>query len=159
MDADDPCAIYERHLAAVSPAAIAGDFEVILANIAIPSQFLTADREVVVSSPEELALVLEDYAEMLRAEGVTDERERMLEAAFIPGMPDMIAGRHETEWHFADGRPPHRFATRLLLMRYPGGWKLIWLQTSLACDEIAVLSPEFAAAQLRVLHHISKGRH
>ena len=159
MDRDTPFSVYESHLSAVSPAAIAGDFEVILAHIAIPSQFLTADREVVVSSPDELALVLEDYAEMMRAEGVTDERERVLEAAFIPGMPDMIAGRHETEWHFADDRPPHRFVTRILLFRYPQGWKLIWLQTSLACDEIAVLSPEFAAAQLRVLHHISKGRH
>lgn len=159
MATDDPRKVYEAHLAAVSPAAIAGDFEVILAQIAIPSQFQTADREVVVSSPDELALVLEDYAEMLRAEGVTDERERVLDAAFIPGMPDMIAGRHETEWHFADGRPPRRFETRILLLRYAQGWKLIWLQTSLACDEIAVLSPEFAAAQLRVLHHISKGRH
>ena len=159
MDDTNPVAIYERHLAAVSPAALSGDFEVILAHIAIPSQFLTADREAIAASPDELALILEDYARGVQGEGVVDEREEVLDAAFVPGMPDMIAGRHVTEWHFADGRPPHRFATRILLWRYPQGWKLIWLQTELACADIPALSADFAAAQLFALHHISQGRH
>lgn len=159
MAKSDPRTIYERHLAAVSPAAMSGDFEVVLANIAVPSQILMADREVVIASPEELELVMQDYVHRLQAEGVVDERETCLDAAFVPGMPDLIAGRHQTEWHFADGRPPLTFGTRLLLFHYPAGWKMIWLQTDLSCDDIEALSAEFVAAQVLALHHISRGRH
>lgn len=159
MTSSDPMAIYAQHLAATSPAAMAGDFTVVLANIAIPSQLIMADREVVISSTEELELALHDYALRLQIEGVIDEIEGVIEAAFVPGIPDLIAGSHQTEWRFADGRPPRQFRTRILLMRYATGWKMIWLQTDLACDAISVISAEFAAAQIAAFKHLSGGRH
>lgn len=151
MSEFDARRIYQEHLDAASRAAFRGDFNQFLEYIAIPSQVVMADREVVISTSEELELLMQDYALSLQAEGVVAEREWCIEAAFVPNMPDMIAGTNLTEWTFADGRPPRRFANRLVLLHYPVGWKLIWLQSDLACEDLNMISPEFAAAQAGIL--------
>lgn len=143
--------IYQEHLDAASQAAFRGDFEEFLKHVAIPSQVTMADRDIVISTSEELELVTQDYALRLQAEGVISEREWCVEAAFVPNMPDMIAGTSLTEWTFADGRPPRRFANRIVLLHYPEGWKLMWLQSDLACEELDVISLEFATAQAGIL--------
>ena len=143
--------IYQEHLDSASQAAFRGDFEEFLKHVAIPSRVEMADREIVISTSEELELVMQDYALRLQAEGVISERERCIEATFVPNMPDMIAGTSLTEWTFADGRPPRRFANRIVLLRYPDGWKLMWLQSDLACEDLDMISPEFAAAQASIL--------
>ena len=148
--------IYSRHLQAASKATFTGDLEGVLAHIAIPSHIQTADRDAIVTSPEELDLLMQDYSQLLQHEGVTEEVERCLEASFVPGMDDMVAGTHETTWLFADGRPPVTFRTRILLLRYGAQWKMIWLQSELACAQLAVVSAEFASAQRVALEKISQ---
>jgi hypothetical protein len=144
-------AIYEAHLKAASQAALSGDFAAIMATFALPSQIVLADREVVLASPEELGLALEDYAHRLQAEGVIEEREWCTAATAMPGIPALISGSHITEWVFADGRPPHRFGNQMVLMCYPEGWKLLWLRSDLAAEKIDVLSADFVAAQAKAL--------
>ena len=152
-------AIYQACLDAASRAAFTGDLCALLTAFAIPSQIATADRSIVLTSPEELDLAMQDYVERLAENGVSDEHEVCDAAEFVPGMPDMIAGRHVTEWTHADGRPPRRFANRMILMRYPEGWRIMWLQSDLSCDEVEMLSADWVAAQARTLNHISGGRH
>ncbi|HPD91782.1 MAG: hypothetical protein H6900_01545 [Rhodobacter sp.] len=154
----DARAVYEAHLRAASRAAFSGDLRGLLARFAIPSQIAMADRSIVITSSEELDLALQDYVHRLQAEGITDEREWCDDAVVVRGMPDLISGRHTTEWHFGDGRPPRRFGNRMVLLRHPEGWKLLWLRSDLACDEMELLSAEFVAAQALAFKPLNSGR-
>ena len=156
MTGADPKAIYERHLRQMSAACLHGDLVSVLSLFAVPSQIIMADREIVITTPQALDRALQDYAWCLQGEGVVAEHEVVLEATYITGGTDMIAGRHSTEWHFADGRAPHSFGNRMLLVRHAKGWQTIWLQSNLSGADLEVLSPEFVSAQAAVIQNIGK---
>ena len=152
----DPRQIYDHHLRATSEAAMAGDIVGVLANVVLPAHIQTTDCAIIATTSEELETVVLDYAQLLASEGVIDEREVCLSTALVPGMDDMIAGVHETEWHFADGRPVRRFRNRVLLMRHGASWKMMWLQSELSCAELPVLTAAAVAAHRAALTKIAR---
>jgi hypothetical protein len=119
--------IYQANLDAVSRAFWAGDTAAVLEHVGIPNLMSQSDREIVMTSVEEFDLVQQDFRQQLIDMGVIEYRRRCLDADFVPGMSDMIAGRHVTLMTYADGRRHPPFPSRMVLLRYETGWKGIWL--------------------------------
>ena len=141
--------IYQANLDAVSEAILTGDLPVLRRHLAIPIMLYGPTSEVVISSVEELEIVVSDYREQLIARGFTAYRRTCIEAEVQPGFPDMIVGRHRTE--IMAGRNPllPPYHCKLALMRIDGSWKAVWEQVECRRDEIEFLSPDFTAAQKR----------
>jgi hypothetical protein len=149
--------IYQANLDAVSKAFMEGDTSTVLNYIGIPNLMSQNDREIVLASPEEFDLVLQDFRQQLLDMGVVDYYRRCTEAEFIPGMTDMIAGRHETLMTYGDDTVHPPFPSRMVLMRYPCGWKGIWLQTEMDSSEIEIISPDIAMAQTEDRRRMENG--
>lgn len=151
VSSSDARAIFEAHMDACWKAAREGDFAGVRATFAIPCQIVLADSEMIVTSEDELRAALEHYAGRLAAEGVVEELNWCTEAELVAGKRGIIVGDHMTEWRLADGRPPIRYATQVVLAAYPTGWKLLWLRSELGMHDLEVLDPEFIAQQARQL--------
>lgn len=151
MTAPDARQIYQDHLDRLSRAAFDGDFETLLAHVAIPAHIVTAAGDAVITSAAELEFVMLDYIRSLARAGVVKEREWCIEARLMPGATDMITGTHFTEWHYADDRPPHRYTGRLVLIRLDDSWKVMTLHANIDSTDFEVFSPEFVAAQATML--------
>lgn len=141
--------IYQANLDAGSAALMAGDTRAAIDHIAIPNMMATLDCEIVIASPEEFDIVLQDFRQKLLDMGADRYRRICTEADFVPGMADMIAGRHRTEITLKDGRAIPAYENRMVLLRIDGQWKGIWLQTLLSNHEIEILSPDIAEAQAK----------
>jgi hypothetical protein len=140
--------IYQDNLDAVSKALMDGDLHEMMRHIAVPNMMSTHDTEIVMSSPEELDLVTSDFREHLRGRGVETYTRTCLEAAFVAGRDDMIAGRHQTETTGRNGVVAVApYVNHMVLMQIDDQWKGIWLQAILANSELEILSPDIAAAQ------------
>jgi len=148
---EDPQRIYQAHMERGSRATFMGDVETTLALTALPVQIIMADCDLVVATEEDLATLVRGYAARLSAEGVTEEREWCTEATFVTDHADLIAGTHVTEWRHADGRAPHRFVNRLVMMHFTEGWKSVWLQSGLASSQVEAICPAFITDQAEKL--------
>lgn len=140
-------AIYQANLDAVSQAIMTGDLPLLRQHIAIPILLSGPTSEIVVSSVEELEIVVSDYREELIGKGFTAYRRTCIEAQVQPGQSDMIVGRHRTE--IMAGRnhllPPYE--CKLALMLIDGGWKAVWEQVECPRNEIEFLSRDISDAQ------------
>jgi hypothetical protein len=115
--------IYQQNLDAVSAAVLAGDLQDMMNHIAIPNMMATHDCEIVMTSPEELDMVMQDFRAQLLARGVHAYRRTCIEARFVAGRGDMIAGRHSSEGHCTAGRSaisPYMNHSVLMLMADAG---------------------------------------
>lgn len=139
--------IYQDNLDAVSKALMEGDLREMMRHIAIPNMMSTHDTEIVMSSPEELDMVMSDFRTQLMGRGVETYTRTCLEADFVAGRDDMIAGRHRTETKGANGVAVNPYLNHMVLMRIDGSWMGIWIQAILANTELEILSPDIAAAQ------------
>ena len=139
--------IYQDNLDAVSKALMDGDLQEMMKFIAIPNMMSTRDTELVMSSPEELDMVMQDFRAQLLARGVTSYRRICLEADFVTGRDDMIAGHHRTETRSDTGVAVEPYLNHMVLMRIDGRWMGIWLQAIMDNTELQILSPDIAAAQ------------
>lgn len=139
--------IYQANLDAVSTALMAADLRTMLDHIAIPNMMATHDCEIVMASPEELDMVMQDFRAQLLARGVTSYTRICVEAAFVAGRRDMIAGCHRTEARAADGTEITPYLNHSVMMLMDGRWKGVWLQAVLENTELQILSPDIAAAQ------------
>ena len=159
MTADVAMQIYQDNLDAVSKALMDGDLREVMRYIAIPNMMSTHDTEIVMSSPEELDMVITDFREALLDRGVSSYVRTCLDADFVVGRDDMIAGRHRTDTADAKGVPITSYLNHMVLMRIDGTWMGIWLQSIMANTELQILSPDIAAAQAearRVLNTIRR---
>lgn len=145
----DPVArkIYQANLDAVSASVLSGELKAAFDHLAIPNLMATRHCEIVTASAELLTLVLADHHRQLQDRGVVEYRRICTEAAFVPGMQDMIAGRNDTHMVLKDGSRPTPYSSRMVLMRTDGAWKGIWIQTDVLNTEFTILSPDIAAAQ------------
>lgn len=139
--------IYQENLDIVSRAVMDCDLPLVMRHIAVPNMMSTKDTEIVMSSPEELDMVMTDFRNHLLARGVETYRRTCLDAAFVAGRDDMIAGRHRTETTGAEDEPITQYLNHMVLMRIEGRWKGIWLQAIMDNTELQILSPDIAAAQ------------
>ncbi|MCR9109921.1 hypothetical protein [Marivita sp. XM-24bin2] len=150
--------IYQENLDAVSKALMDGDLREMMRHIAIPNMMSTHDTEIVMSSPEELDIVMTDFRAQLLARGVEVYTRTCLEADFVVGRDDMIAGHHRTETEGADGVAVNPYLNHMVLMRIDGRWMGIWLQAILKNTELEILSPDIAAAQAEARRMLDKIR-
>ena len=139
--------IYQDNLDAVSKALMDGDLREVMRHIAIPNMMSTHDTEIVMSSPEELDIVITDFRAALLDRGVVSYIRTCLEADFVAGRDDMIAGRHRTDTADANGVPVTSYLNHMVMMQIDGTWMGIWLQAIMANTELQILSPDIAAAQ------------
>lgn len=139
--------VYQANLDAVASALMAGDLPLAMDHVGLPNMLATSDAEIVIASAEMLDLVMSDFRSHLRNKGVAEYRRICTEAAFVPGMSDMIAGRDETRMTQADGTQLPVCSNRMVLFRFDTGWKAIWTQTDVTNHELQILSPDIAAAQ------------
>lgn len=151
--------IYQQNLDAGSRALMAGDLREMIRHIAIPNMMSTHDTEIVMSSPEELDIVMSDFRAQLLARGVETYTRTCLEADFVAGRGDMIAGSHRTEMTGRGGDAIPPYLNHMVLMQIEGQWKGIWLKAIMDNTELEILSPDIAAAQAearRVLDRIRR---
>ncbi|MDE3079818.1 MAG: hypothetical protein KGI94_07290 [Paracoccaceae bacterium] len=139
--------IYKSNLDAVSLGILTGDFRLIVQHIGVPILLSTGSREVVVSSVEEMEILISEYRQQLVSKGLVDYRRTCLWAEFQPNLPDMIVGAHRTEIVSADGFIVSPYQCRLVLMRIDGQWKAIWEQAHVAETDVEFLAPDIARAQ------------
>lgn len=140
--------IYQANLDAVSAALVAGDLGRVLEHIAIPNMMSTRDSQIVMASAEEVDMVMQDFRGQLIGRGMVAMRRTCLEARFVAGRPDMIAGRHSSAVLDAAGQPcMPPYLNHSVLMRIEGRWKGVWLEAILDNTELQILSPDIAAAQ------------
>ncbi|WP_439122666.1 hypothetical protein [Marivita sp.] len=139
--------IYQKNLDAVSEALMDGDLPKMMRHIAIPNMMSTCDKEIVMSSPEELDMVMSDFRTQLLSHGVETYTRICLEADFVVGRNDMIAGRHETSTTGADGVAVSPYLNHMVLMKIDDQWKGVWLQAVMKNTELESLSPDIADAQ------------
>lgn len=139
--------IYQANLDAVSEALLNGDIDTIKQHIAIPNMMSTSDSEIVMASIEEFERVMMDFRDILLAKGMVGYRRTCLEAKFVTGVPDMVAGQHRTEVLGRDGLALPAYDNHSVVMRIDGRWMGIWLQASVENAKLQILSPDIAAAQ------------
>lgn len=139
--------IYQSNLDAVSEAILTGDLPLLCRHVAIPIMLYGPASEVVVTSVEEMEILIAEYRQELIAKGFTSYIRTCRSARFQAGTRDMILGRHSTL--ILAGRseimPP--FDVDMALMRIEGTWKAIWQQVVLREAPIEFLAPDIAQAQ------------
>ena len=139
--------IYQANLDAVSAGMMTGDFHAFFTHIGMPIMMATGSREVVVSSYEEMLILVTEYREQLLSQGMVDFRRFCLWADWQPAAPDMIMGCHRTEIRSVTGYVIPPYQCQLALMRIDGVWKAIWEQANVAEDRIEFLAADIALAQ------------
>ncbi|MBF9031044.1 hypothetical protein HKCCE3408_11625 [Rhodobacterales bacterium HKCCE3408] len=140
--------IYQANLDAVSAALLAGDTDAMTRHLALPNLMATEDAEIVISSVEELDLVMTDFRDQLLARGVVRYHRICRQARFVPGLWDMITGIHDTWCTTRDGTPcVDRYESHMTLIRIGGDWKAARVESAIRNTDLAVLSPDIAAAQ------------
>lgn len=147
MTASEAVRIYQDNLDVVSRALMDCDLPLMMRHISVPNMMSTKDTEIVMSSPEELDIVMSDFRNQLLARGVETYERTCIEAAFVAGRGDMIAGRHKTVTTGEDGVAVAEYLNHMVLMQIDGQWKGIWLQAIMDNTELQILSPDIAAAQ------------
>jgi hypothetical protein len=150
--------LYQENLDAVSKALMGGDLREMMRHIAIPNMMSTHDTEIVMSSPEELDMVMTDFRTQLLARGVKTFERTCLEADFVAGRDDMIAGRHQTDTLGEAGVAVDTYLNHMVLMRIDGQWKGIWLEAIMSNTELEILSPDIAEAQAEARRMLAKIR-
>ncbi len=151
--------IYQSNLDAVSAAIMAGDYIAIRRHLGIPNMMSTTDREIVMTSVEEFDLVMMDFREELIAKGMIDYRRTCIEAKFVAGRRDMVAGRHHTEVVLKNGTSLPRYENHSVIMRIDGNWMGIWLESAMDNSVLQLLSPDIAAAQAQARRILERSGH
>ncbi len=151
--------IYQSNLDAVSAAIVAGDYALIRRHIAIPNMMSTTDSEIVMASVDEFDIVMMDFRTELLARGMIDFRRTCLEAAFVAGQSDMVAGRHRSEVILRDGKSLPAYENHSVIMRIDGHWMGIWLQAMMDNTDLRILSPDIAAAQAEARRMLERTGH
>ncbi len=152
--------IYQDNLDAISRALMAGDLRQMLDHVGLPKFMATHDSEIVISSPEELDMVMQDFRSQLRERGVTQYNRTCVEAAFVAGRRDMIAGRHMTEARGKDGSviiAPYE--NHMVLMQIGDRWRGVWVQAVMENTQLQILSPDIARAQAEARRILERSGH
>ena len=139
--------IYQANLDAVSDAILTGDLPRLRRHVAIPIMLYGPASEVVVSSIEEMEIVIADYRQELIAKGFTSYTRTCLSARFQAGRRDMILGRHSTLILAGRAEIMPAFDVEMALMRIDGAWKAIWQQVVTRDAPIEFLAADITEAQ------------
>lgn len=148
--------IYQANLDAVSEAIMTGDLHALRRHVAIPIMLYAPSSEVVVSSIEEMEILIADYRQQLIARGFTSYRRECLSARFQSGMRDMIIGQHSTVIMAGRTEVMPKFDVQMALMRIDGAWKAIWQEVVAENTSIEFLAQDITDAQKRAHDALGK---
>lgn len=143
--------IYQQNLDAVSAALWNGDLPSMLMHIALPNYMGTKDADLVISSPDEMFIVMTEFRDQLQTLGADQYQRKCLKARFLSGRADMITGLHETRVlrRGEDVRPP--YLNQVTMFRSQGRWLAFRVEAETRNSEICILSADLAEAQRREL--------
>jgi hypothetical protein len=150
-------AIYQANLDAVSRALWAEDLALALEHLAIPNQTVTADAEFVVTSPDELFIIMTEFRAGMRAMGADSYLRVCRSAGFTTPKRDVIVGEHDT-FLLAAGqqlRPPY-LNIMTLVRGTDGRWRACRVEAAEHNSAVPIISPDLAAAQQRDLLRVFK---
>jgi hypothetical protein len=147
--------IYQENLDAVTRAVLTDDLALLLRHIAMPNQIVSEDVEMVVTSPDEMLLIITDFREALAKMGADAYRRDCLNAAYLPGNPRIITGQHRTTF-LQGGQPlrPPTVADMMLVLMPDQAWRAIRVEARARNGEAAFISPDLAEAQCRALQRL-----
>lgn len=150
--------IYQKSMDAINAALFSKDIAALQRHIALPSLINTNSSQLIITTIEELDLILCDYHAQLRKTGVTQYRRTCLRAAFQPHDPDMIVGVHRSEIMANARYVVAPFLCHVALMRIGGLWKVVWEQAAIDEGELQMLDPEMVLKQKQVYAELAPRR-
>jgi hypothetical protein len=145
-------AIYQANLDAVSKALWTLDLRLALRHLALPNQTVTADAEYVVTSPDDLLIIMTDFVAGLRAMGADSYLRVCRSARFTTAERDVIVGDHDT-FLLKDGQPlrPPYLNVMTLVRTSEGNWLACRIEAAEHNAVVPIISPDLARAQQRDL--------
>lgn len=142
-----PVAIYQSTLDAIIAAIMTEDLVALHRLIGLPHFISTGAAQVIITTVEELDMVLCDYRAQLQRQGVTEYRRTCLKAEFQANDPNMIVGVHRSEIMSNGKYVVEPFLCHVALMKIEGAWKVVWEQADVDQNHLEMLNPEMALAQ------------
>jgi hypothetical protein len=145
-------AIYQANLDAVSKALWTSDLQLALEHLALPNQTVTADAEYVMTSPDDVYIILTDFLAGLRAMGADSYLRVCRSARFTAATGDVIVGEHDT-FLLRSGellRPPY-LNIMTLVRSAEGRWLGCRIEAAEHNTAVPIISPDLAIAQQRDL--------
>lgn len=147
-------AIYQANLDAVSKALWTADLQLALEHLAIPNQTVTADAEYVMTSPDDVHIILTEFLAGLRAMGADSYLRVCRSARFMGASEDVIVGEHDT-FLLKSGkvlRPPY-LNVMTLVRSTEGRWLGCRIEAAEHNTAVPIISPDMAIAQQRDLQN------
>ena len=145
-------AIYQANLDAVSRALWTSDLQLALRHLALPSQTVTADTEYVMTSPDDVHIIMTDFVAGLRAMGADSYLRVCRGARYTTADRDVIVGEHDTFLLNGDRllRPPY-LNVMTLIQSAEGRWLACRIEAVEHNSVVPIISPDLALAQQRDL--------
>ena len=150
--------IYQKSMDAINAAFFSRDIAALHRHIALPFMVTTNSSELIITTIEELDLILCDYHAQLRKTGVTQYRRTCLKAAFQPHDPDMIVGVHRSEIMSKARYVVTPFLCHVAFMKIGGLWKAVWEQADVDERDLQMLNPEMVRKQQQAYAAIAQRR-
>jgi hypothetical protein len=150
--------IYQQAVDAINAAILARDLAALHRRIALPLLVTTNTSQLIITTIEELDLILCDYHAQLRKTGVTQYRRTCLKAAFQPHDPDMIVGVHRSEIMANARYVVAPFLCHVAFMKIGGLWKAVWEQAAVDERDLQMLNPEMVRKQKQVYAALAQRR-
>lgn len=145
-------AIYQANLDEVSKALWTSDLQLALRHLALPNQTLTADAEYVMTSPDDVHIIMTDFLAGLRAMGADSYLRVCRTARFTTADRDVIVGEHDT-FLLKEGQPlrPPYLNVMTLVRSTDGLWRACRIEAVEHNSVVPIISPDLARAQQRDL--------
>jgi hypothetical protein len=145
-------AIYQANLDLVSKALWASDLQLALKHLALPNQTVTADTEYVMTSPDDVHIIMTDFVAGLRAMGADSYLRVCRGARFTTSDRDVIVGEHDTFLLAGSQllRPPY-LNVMTLVRSSEGRWLACRIEAVEHNTVVPIISPDLARAQQRDL--------
>lgn len=141
--------IYQTNLNRVSLALWTRNLPMMLRHLAVPNRMTTIDAEIVLGSPEEVEIAMNDLRDHLESTGAEWYERRCLQADFVPVNPDMIVGEHVTIIHKDGQHVVEPYISHMTLMRIGGRWQATSCDTDGHNDKLNVIAKDMAEGQRR----------
>ena len=144
--------IYQANLDAVSKALWTSDLQLALQHLALPNQTVTADTEYVMTSPDDVHIIMTDFLDGLRALGADAYLRVCRGARFTTADRDVIVGEHDT-FLLKEGQPlrPPYLNVMTLVRSTDDRWLACRIEAVEHNSVVPIISPDLARAQQRDL--------
>ncbi|MBF9060337.1 hypothetical protein HKCCSP123_14220 [Rhodobacterales bacterium HKCCSP123] len=142
-----PVAIYQETVDALNATIMARDIEGFYRLVALPFFVSLPSSQVIISSVEELDLMLCDFHAQLRHKKVTQYRRICLQASFQQHDRNMIVGVHRSEILSHGTYVVEPFLVHSAFIKVEGVWRNFWEQVVINQTHLELIHPDLIKAQ------------